>query len=112
MSKFTELVEKEMNYINEVTSPQNPIVGAQTGNPQATTQQSTTKPPVGPSSTSIDPKVAVETLIKSLGTGLKSFHDAYMMNPEILKLLPKPVTTQPPVIEKQPTGQPVVPQKA
>ena len=112
MSKFRELVEKEMSYINEVMGPQTPIVGAQTGNPQPATQQSTPKPPVGPSSTTVDPKIAVENLIKGLGQGFKAFHDAYMANPEVVKLIPKQAITQPPVIEKQPTNQQLTSQQS
>jgi hypothetical protein len=107
MGKFKDLVDKEMSYITEV-APAESQVGAQVGQPTIPVQQGTSKPPTGPSNTQLDPKIAVEQLIKTLGSNFKAFHDAYIMNPEVMKLMPKSQVQA----TTNPTGQPVQPIKA
>ena len=89
MSKFRQLIEQELGYINEVvtslpsgaTSKGNPTKVTTTGEVSPDTAQGTTQP--------FDAKKAAADFINSLGVNLEMFDAAYQVDPKILAIRKK-----------------------
>ncbi len=102
MSKFKDLITKELSYISEV-APSESQVGAQVGQPNIPVTQSTSKPPVGPANMPTIQQIA-QDIYKNAGSAF----------PDLLKALTE--LSKKPAITPQPAGtatsQPVPQQKA